>query len=444
MQRPTSNLWRKRVRAALNALRWLSPGLGIKRWILVVLAGTTLLGVGLAVLVLDVYRNAPETWWLPALSWLSLRFLSRPLRALIFGGIGVGLILVGIWSINRTLLAPYARHGKPVVDVVSSHRKRERGPNIVAIGGGHGLSILLRGIKAYSHNITAVVTVADDGGSSGRIRQTLGILPPGDIRNCLAALSEDEALITQLFQYRFHESLDGLGSHSFGNLFISAMADITGSFEEAVAESGRVLGVHGRVLPATLRNVNLLADITLPNIASEVRIEGESRIPKTDGQVRRLWLEPEAPPAYPDVIRALLAADIILVGPGSLYTSILPNLLVPDIAKAIQSSRALKIYICNVANQPGETDGYTAADYLSAIQAHVGDDLFDITICNLARPDELPAGFQWVSTGRKFLDQYPVYQGTLLDANDPARHDPHKLARVVMDLWEERTGPLVE
>jgi uncharacterized cofD-like protein len=444
MQKIKNNLWRMRARAAINTLRWLSPGLGIKRWILLILVGTTLLGVGLAVLVLDVYRNAPETWWLPVLSWLSLRFLSRPLRALIFGGIGVGLILVGIWAINRTLLAPYTKHGKPVLETISSHRKRGRGPNIVAIGGGHGLSILLRGLKQYSHNITAVVTVADDGGSSGRIRQSMGILPPGDIRNCLAALSEDEALITQLFQYRFHESLDGLGSHSFGNLFISAMADITGSFEEAVAESGRVLGVHGRVLPATLRNVNLLADVALPNISAEVRIEGESRIPKTAGQVRRLWLEPEAPPAYPQVIRALLAADIILVGPGSLYTSILPNLLVPDIAMAIQASRALKIYICNVANQPGETDGYTARDYLSAIEAHVGTDLFDITICNQVLSPEPTGSYQWVAIEREMLETCPVYQAALQDESNPARHDPARLARVIMDLWEERTGPLVE
>jgi hypothetical protein len=180
-------------------LRWLVPGLGVKRWILILL-GTTCLGVGLGILLLDIYRTAPETWWLPILSYASLRIISRPLRVIIFGGIGAGLVLTGIWGLNRSLLSPYRRSGKPVLDELADHRKRERGPRIVTIGGGHGLSTLLRGLKAYSYNITAVVTVADDGGSSGRLRQSRGIPPPGDIRNCLAALSNDEALMTQLFQ----------------------------------------------------------------------------------------------------------------------------------------------------------------------------------------------------------------------------------------------------
>src|SRR4030043_773955 len=182
-----------------NHLRWFVPGIGVKRWILLILLGTTLLGVGLVILFFEVYRTAPDTWWLPILSFASLRVLSRPLRFLIFGGIGVGLLITGIWGINRSLLAPYRRSGKAVIDELAEHRKRDRGPRIVCIGGGHGLATLLRGLKSYSYNITAVVTVADDGGSSGRIRRTQGIPPPGDIRNCLAALSNDEALMTQLF-----------------------------------------------------------------------------------------------------------------------------------------------------------------------------------------------------------------------------------------------------
>lgn len=405
------------------------------------------MGVGLAVLVLDVYRNAPETWWLPILSYASLRFIARPLRVIVFGSLGLGIILFGIWGLNRSLLAPYTRPGRAVYDTVALHRRRERGPNIVAIGGGHGLSILLRGLKEFSHNLTAVVTVADDGGSSGRIRSSLGILPPGDIRNCLAALSSDEALLSQLFQYRFEESDDGLGGHSFGNLFITALAEITGSFEEGVAESGRVLSVHGRVLPATLRDVRLMADVALPHLSGPLRIEGESKIPKVSGVVRRLWLDPSEPPAYPEVIRAILAADIIIVGPGSLYTSILPNLLVPDITNAIQASRGMKMLVCNVANQPGETDGYTCRDYLSAIKLHVGIELFDLILCNsteAAVPEMRDAAVEWVKVDDLLTDEYSIYLGDLVDDLNVHRHDSKKLARAVYDLWQEQTGPLVE
>jgi hypothetical protein len=213
------------------------------------MAGTTLIGVGLAIFLLDIYRTTPDTWWLPLISAASLRFLDRPLRVLIFGGLGIGLILSGILGMNRSLMRPFMRPGHPMVDAITQHRRRERGPHIVTVGGGHGLATLLRGLKNYTYHITAVVTVADDGGSSGRLRRDTGILPPGDLRNCLAALSNDEAMLTQLFQYRFPDGDGMLEGHSFGNLFISALAEITGSFEEAVAESGRVLAVHGRVLP---------------------------------------------------------------------------------------------------------------------------------------------------------------------------------------------------
>src|SRR5512135_1636830 len=390
-----SSTLRERITSPLG---WLIPGLGIKRWIIVDLLGTTLLGVGLGVLLLEVYRTAPDTWWLPILSIASLRVLSRPLRVLIFGGIGLGLVLLGIWGINRSLLAPFRRSGKPVLDELTDHRRKERGPRIVTIGGGHGLSTLLRGLKAYSYNITAVVTVADDGGSSGRIRRAHGIPPPGDIRNCLAALSNDEALMTQLFQYRFSDGNTELDGHPFGNLFISALSEITGSFEEAVVESGRVLAVHGRVLPATLHDVRLVADVQLPHSTGEVRVEGESTIPKFPGDVQRVWLEPSSPAAYPQVIQAILASELIVIGPGSLFTSILPNLLVPDIVAAIQASKALKLYVCNVATQPGETDGYTSEDHIKVLNNHVGGLIFDIIVMNNKYEGKLPAGTEWVKT----------------------------------------------
>lgn len=437
--------WLPRVWQRLaRPLRWLVPGLGVKRWLIPILLGTTLLGVGFGVLILDVYRNAPETWWLPLLSAASLRSLDRPLRALIFGAIGTALVLGGMYGLSHSITAPFRRPGRFLLDELAGHRRRDRGPRIVAIGGGHGLATLLRGLKEYSYNITAVVTVADDGGSSGRLRRTLGILPPGDIRNCLAALSSDEALMGQLFQYRFADDEDGLKGHSFGNLFITALAEITGSFEEAVAESGRVLAVHGTVLPATLRDVKLVADVLLPHLSSEVRVEGESHIPKFPGNVRRVWLEPSNPPAYPQVIQAILSADLIVVGPGSLYTSLLPNLLVPDLAAAIRSSRALKIMVCNVASEPGETEGYTCGDHLRAIDEHLGHGLFDLVVSNNCFEGNLPDGVQWVFTDIDLETDFAIYQADLVDQEKPWRHDAEKLARVLIDLYQERTGPLVE
>jgi uncharacterized cofD-like protein len=426
-------------------LRWLIPGIGVKRWIIVVLLGTTLLGVGAAVLLLDVYRTtSTNSLWLEILSVASLRMLSRPLRVIIFGGIGAGLVIYGFWGINRALLAPYRHSGKPVLDELTDHRRKERGPRIVTIGGGHGLATLLRGLKSYSYNITAVVTVADDGGSSGRIRRAHGIPPPGDIRNCLAALSNDEALMTQLFQYRFSDENTELDGHPFGNLFISALSEITGSFEEAVVESGRVLAVHGRVLPATLHDVRLVADVQLPHSIGEVRVEGESTIPKFPGDVQRVWLEPNNPAAYPQVIQAILASDLIVIGPGSLFTSILPNLLVPDIVAAIQASRALKLYICNVATQPGETDGYNCEDHIKVLIDHVGGPIFDIIVTNNKFDGELPSGTEWVKTLPENESEYAIYRTELADEHQPWRHESSKLARAIMDLYQERTGPLVE
>ncbi len=443
MKNQSGPWYRKFLEIVQQYSRWLVPGIGVKRWIFPILLGTTLLGVGFGVLILDVYRNTPDTWWLPILSAASLRALDRPLRALIFGGIGTALILAGIWGLNRSLLAPFRRPGQQVVDELVGHRRRERGPRVVTIGGGHGLSTLLRGLKIYTNNLTAVVTVADDGGSSGRLRRTMGILPPGDIRNCLAALSNDEALLTQLFQYRFPDGDGDLEGHSFGNLFITTLAEITGSFEDAVAESGRVLSVQGRVLPATLHDVKLLADMRLSQTTSEVRVEGESRIPEFRGKVRRLWLEPNNPPAYPDAVQAILNAEMIVVGPGSLYTSILPVLLVPDIAAAIRASRALKIYVCNLATQPGETETYSFGDHVRAIEEHIGSGLFDLLVVNSRNDLPLPAGIEWVIAEEDLEADYPIYRTDLVDPEQPWRHHTQKLAQVLVDLYQERTGPLV-
>lgn len=427
-----------------SVLRWFVPGLGVKRWFALLLAGITMLGVGLAMFLLDIYRTAPETWWLPALSFLSLRFLARPWRVLIFGGLGAGLVGLGLWGLNRALLIPFLKPGMRLVEQVARYRQRERGPRVVVIGGGHGIATVLRGMKAHTHNLTAVVSVADDGGSSGELRRELGILPPGDIRNCLAALSNDEALLTQLFQYRFGGN-GALGGHSFGNLFLSALTDITGSFEQAITESGRVLSVYGQVLPATLHDVRLVADVQVAQMPGEVRVKGESKIPKAAGRVRRLWLEPNNAAAYPPTVQALLNADLIIIGPGSLYTSILPNLLVPELRAAIRASKALKIYICNLVTQAGETDLYTCSDHLRAIEEHLGKGVLDIILCNDSERSPLAInGVKWVEVDEQIRRDSRLYLADLRDPEAPWQHDAPGLAQTLMDLYHERTGPLSE
>jgi uncharacterized cofD-like protein len=422
--------------------RWFAPGLGVKRWYFIILLGVTMLGVGLAIFLLDLYRtDSTDPMLLTILSYASLRFLPRVLRALVFGGMGVGVVVYGIWRLNNALLRPYVRPGHPLVEELTNYRRRQRGPRIVTIGGGHGLSTLLRGLKSYTRNLTAVVTVADDGGSSGKLRESYGILPPGDIRNCLAALSNDEQMLTQLFQYRF-SGAGNLDGHSFGNLFITALAEITGSFEGAIAESGKVLSVGGRVLPATLHNVKLIADMTLPNSLGQVRVEGESRIPKMAGRVQRVWLEPNDAPAYPPVIKAILNADMIVVGPGSLYTSLLPNLLVHDLFGAIQASRAVKVYVSNIATQKGETDLYSCYDHVRVLEEHMGDRLFDVVLCNDNYEGELLYDSEWVRVDEKALSDSRVLCADLVDNGYPWRHDSIKLAEALIAVLDEYTGPL--
>jgi uncharacterized cofD-like protein len=399
--------------------------------------GTVLFGLGVALLLLNLQQVSPQSPLVDALDLAGGRFALRAIFLLVFG---VLLLYLAVFRLNRTLLAPYLRSGKPVVDAVAAHRRLGRGAKVVAIGGGTGLSTLLRGMKHRTSNLTAIVTVADDGGSSGRLRRSLGLPPPGDIRNCLAALSEDEDLLTQLFRYRF--SGDGaLEGHSFGNLFIAAIAAVTGSFEQGVLEAGRVLAVRGRVLPSTLRDVSLVADKAHAVDAQAFRIEGESRIPAVPGLVRRVHLEPNDVPAYPEAIRAILAADMIIIGPGSLYTSLLPNLLVPEITEAILASRAFKVFVCNVATQAGETDGYDCGGHLRAIEEHTGGQLVDLVLVNSTPLPQLPPGVSAVRQSGNGLGVV-VAAEDVADAETPGRHDPDKLADVLLRLLEERTGPL--
>lgn len=416
---------------------WLQVGLGIKRWLVVLLLAITLLGLGLAYLLVDAYREVPLP---PIFAVLTLQFMPAPLRAALLGAIGLVLLVWSLARLNGALLAPFIRPGQNVVQAVSEHRRRGRGPRIVAIGGGTGLSALLRGLKHYTSNITAVVTVADDGGSSGRLRATLGVLPPGDFRNCIAALADDESLVTQLFQYRFAGSQD-VGGHPLGNLFITAMAEVTGSFESALAESSKVLNIRGQVLPSTLRNVTLVGEVA--GEAGTAVVEGESRIGHSTGAIQRVALRPEDPAAYPPVIKALLNADLIVLGPGSLYTSLIPNLLVPDIAAAIQASQALRVYVCNTATQPGETDGYDVGAHVRAIERHTQPGLFGIVMGNASQTGELLSHLHWVAptlgpVSNGAVPPVELVLADLVDEGHPWRHDSEKLAAALLELLEQR------
>ena len=428
---------RRRIRQ--GPLRWLVPGMQVKRWLLVLIAGITLFGLGCAYLLRDLYDIHPLA---PVFYYLTLQFIPRWGRALLFGGVGSALIAMGLLRMNQALLAPFVHPGQEkVVDALYRHRQRRRGPKVVALGGGTGLSVLLRGMKEYTDHLTAIVTVADDGGSSGRLRQELGVLPPGDFRNCIVALSDAEGLTSRLFQYRFGEGM-GLNGHSFGNLFIVAMAEVTGSFEQALVESSRVLAVRGQVLPSTLQNVTLCADLREEQAGEEGgwrRVEGESSITQQLGAIERVFLEPEEVPAYPEAVKAILEADLIVAGPGSLYTSVLPNLLVPDVTRAIRASRALKVYVCNVATQSGETDGYGVEDHMRAIREHVGQPLFDTVLANdrFLGPVAAPSGAQWVRLPEEDQSGYRLVAADLVDEDLPWRHDSGKLARHLTELYGE-------
>jgi uncharacterized cofD-like protein len=417
--------------------------MGVKRWLLV-------LGIGIAVLSLGLGFLLRELYPLPrAFYYLTLQFIPRAWRAALFGATGVSILVLALVQLNRSVLEPFVElDGETLVNTVYHFRQRERGPRIVAIGGGNGLAVLLRGLKSHTANLTAIVTVADDGGSSGRLRREMGVLPPGDFRNCIAALADDEALTTQLFQYRFAalgaggaqapgRNGSGLDGHSFGNLFITAMAEVTGSFERALLESGRVLSIRGRVVPSTLQNVTLMADV-LAEPAGVGRVEGESRIPQADGVITRVYLAPDDISAYPEAVRALLEADLIVAGPGSLFTSVLPNLLVADVARAIRASRATKVFVCNVATQRGETDGFDVGDHVEALEAHCEPGLFPIVLANnnLEVDFEPPRGVSLVAPGTLPGSGCSVVESDLIDPTYPWRHDSEKLARMLISLVE--------
>lgn len=426
----------------INHWKWLRPGMGVKRWLFLLVIGLAVLG--LAATSLPRAIELSGVW--ATLQRLHIPDLDPVAEMVLLSIAGAAIVVAAVFGMNRSLISAFRRsNDSEVADVVYRHRQRRRGPKVVAIGGGHGLNTLLRGLKEHTDNITAIVTVADDGGSSGRLRRDLGMLPPGDFRNCLAALSESEGLLSQLFQYRFGDDSD-LEGHSFGNLYLTAMTAITGSFESALEESSRVLAVRGRVIPSTLAEVTLCAEVAMPEPAGVegsrprlAHVRGESNVGHSGGRIQRVYLDPEDPPAYPRAIRAILDADLVVIGPGSLYTSVLPNLLVPDLAQALASSQAGKLYVCNVATQAGETEEYNVEDHVAALRAHVEGPILTAVLANATFPAARAPGpgVDWVRPPKGTPPGYRLFLADLIDLQYPWRHDPAKLAEAVMAMIDD-------
>jgi uncharacterized cofD-like protein len=413
-------------------LKLLRPGLNVKRWFLVLLLGMVVVSLGLGFGITGVYRIAVVPDWVTI---LTLQFLPLWVRAAICLVVGGALCVVGFTGLYRSLADVMPASSQSLIDRIYEYRVRQGGPRIVCIGGGTGMPTVLRGLKHHSANITAVVTVGDDGGSSGRLRREHGILPPGDFRNNIVALAEVEPLMARLFQYRFGEG-SPLGGHSFGNLFVLAMTGITGSFEHALRETTRVLAVQGVILPSTLEDVQICAEFD-----DGSGVCGESRIPEVGKPITRVSLRPEHPAAQPEAVSAILEADLIVLGPGSLYTSVVPNLLVEGIAKALIQADGLKVYVCNVATQPGETDGYNVEAHVEALVKHLPGQTNPIDVVIAPRhpdPSEPPEpGISLVKTAPSRMTRTRVNVEDVVRDDLPLRHDPDKLAAVLMRIYEE-------
>jgi uncharacterized cofD-like protein len=410
-------------------LKLLYPGLGLKRWLLLAVLGFLLVIGGLTVLLVG-YPPAAQLVRNVVMTFLDLS--EQPVvNILLLVLMGIILITYAINRIVRSLIIDYTPRRDKMVDSLYQSRQLKRGPRVVVLGGGTGLATLLRGLKHYTSNITAVVTVADDGGSSGKLRGEFGMPPPGDIRNCLIALADTEPLLEKLFQHRFQTG--GLQGHSFGNLFLAAMSQILG-FQQAVQELGKVLAVRGRVLPVTLDDVTLKACCVDGRI-----ILGESRIGQVKCAIHRLELEPAHCRVSPEVLEALASAEAIIIGPGSLYTSLMPNLLVPGVAQAIRESRALKFFVCNIMTQ-SESRGYSAGDHLLSIREHVGHVLADYVVVNTQlvasemKDRYFVEGAEQVKVDWDLLRRLRVkiLAGRLLGAGPSARHDADSLARLIL------------
>jgi uncharacterized cofD-like protein len=430
---------RRRERGRLLR-QWLRPGVGVKRWLLLLFAGLLLMAFGVAVLlrvaladvsVGDPLHGVIETLtlqsWPPVLRW----FVPLALGTLLF--------MYGALRLMRALVEPLRHVDEPLAELLYQRRLRARGPRIVAIGGGTGLSTLLRGLKELTSNLTAVVTVADDGGSSGKLRTELGMPPMGDIRNCIAALADAEPAMRRLLQYRFPQ-YDGAdpayAGHAFGNLLIAALAAVTGDFEEGVRQSNRVLAVRGNVVPVAGRPVTLHAALI-----DGSQIEGQSLIARARG-IRRVWLTPEDVNASADALAAIAAAEMIVIGPGSVYTSLLPPLLVPGIREALDASPAVRLLVVNVATQVGETESFALSDHLEALAAHEMSPVVDGVLVNnnfsARQPANYPAAPVRVDLPLTGRSGPPLIARDVVDDENAHHHDPRKLAAAIFEVYDRR------
>jgi uncharacterized cofD-like protein len=437
----------------MNLRRWLTPGIGIKRWLLVVFAGLVLLAVAFAHFLRQITRDLEPTGLAGALiDLLTLQFLPFALRGFTAASVGVALVAFGAYRLVHVLTDPLRAPDpdQPLVELLYQKRFLARGPRIVAIGGGTGLSTLLRGLKEHTSNLTAIVTVADDGGSSGVLREELGIPPVGDIRNCIVALADAEPLMAEVLQYRFPEPPEGsdrgLAGHALGNLLIAAMTAVEGGdFEDGIRLMNRILAVRGRVLPVSSTPLTLHARLGDGSV-----VDGQSQIMRTSG-IERVWITPDDVRASEDALAAIAHAELIVLGPGSLYTSLLPSLLIPAIREAVLRATAPRIFVCNVATQDGETTGFDLAAHLDALTAHTSPNLVDIVLANNHQSGVDPGLF--VATERDGSPKAvalrwppssaPVPRLILEDVVDPDNahhHDPARLATAIMRAHEGEAG----
>lgn len=426
--------------------KWLRFGMRVKRYLLALALGITLTSLAIAMALATLYRNVDFPGYsTDIVRAITLQFIPHPWREVVVAALGFGVIGGSVYYLSHSLLIPLlAGRTERIGDILYDYRFGKRGPKIVAIGGGTGLPTLLRGLKERTGNLTGIVTMADDGGSTGRLREEFGILPPGDFRNCIAALSDAEPLMQELFQYRFEKDGSGLHGHSFGNLFITAMVDVTGDFEQAVLESSRILAVRGTVFPSTLENVQL------HGIAEDgTELRGESEIGRAHGRIRKVFLQPEDPQGYVPAVRAIWDADMIVFGPGSLYTSVIPPLLVGDIKQAIKNnSTAIKVYVCNVATQPGETDNFDALAHVRALQEQIGKRVFDYVLVNTNFESKDKIRPEWrqdaVDAARLQEEAHAlgvgIIEADVVSVANPLRHDPEKLAMALMQMYAARSA----
>lgn len=427
---------------------WLRPGMMIKRWIIMLSAGITITSLAMAMGLAWIYRN----YEFPAsttslVRTITLQFIPHPWRELIVIVPGFAFILIGLFQLSKSLLSPFMdqRSGESgLADLIASHRFGSAEPElrIVAIGGGTGLSTLLRGLKKHPVEITAIVTVGDDGGSSGRLRTEFNMPPPGDIRNCLVALADSETLLSELFQYRFEAGDSGLSGHSFGNLFITAMTKVSGSFEQAIIESSRVLNIRGTVVPSSLENIVVAA-----KMVDGRTLFGETTIVQEQAGIERVFLEPGNAAAYDPAIEAILSADLIVLGPGSLYTSVIPNLLVQGIDHALRFAPGERVYVCNVATQPGETDGFNVEEHIRALEEHCGGLPVDRILVNSnlepaahgIKPEWGVSAVRYNGIG-EYEGRLRVEERDVVNPEFPLRHDPDKLAVELIEIGKAATG----